>query len=397
MWVCDRGVMRIFPENHTSVRRAVRHLPRLAVVASSLTIILGLTGYAANAASNSGAASAGTARLGAASLRTASWQGGSGYRIYQTTTTTAAPVTTTTAAPSGFTDPFRWRHFPTTTTTAAPVTTTTVAPTTTTVAPTTTTTAAPVTTTTRVPVTTTTLAPVVGPVYPVGISDATEPSGMAPPSATSLAGYSLNYVTDFTGTSLPSGWYSYSGQPGGDPGGQFGSAHTVVSGGLLQLNTWQDAAYGGKWVTGGLCQCGLAKTYGAYFVRSRVTGAGPTQVMLLWPKAPVWPPEVDFNETGGSVTGTSSTVHWSSTNKIDQRGTSIDMTKWHTWGVIWTASSITYTVDGRVWATVSVSSEIPNIAMTLDLQQQTWCSSGWACPTTPQSTLVDWVAEYSAS
>jgi hypothetical protein len=265
---------------------------------------------------------------------------------------------------------------------------------------TTTTTATTTSSTTTVPTstststsTTTTLA---ASSYPIGTVDATSPSGMAPPSATALAGYAQSYVNDFTGTSLPSGWSVYNGTPGGDPGAQFSGSHVVVGGGVLSLNTWQDPAYNNEWVTGGLCQCGHAQTYGAYFVRTRVTGAGPTAVELLWPAANVWPPEVDFNETGGTTTATSATVHFGTANSIDQRSLTIDMTQWHTWGVIWTPTSITYTVDGRAWGTVAVTSEIPNQAMTLDLQQQTWCSSGWACPTAPQSMQIDWVAEYTA-
>ena len=231
--------------------------------------------------------------------------------------------------------------------------------------------------------------------YPTGIPDATEPSGLAPPGTGALAGYALTYVSDFSGASLPAGWDAYSGVPGSDPGAQFGSAHSVVSGGMLQLNASQDPAYNDEWVTGGVCQCGYSQTYGAYFVRSRVTGPGPTGVELLWPLANTWPPEVDFNETGGGTTSTSATLHFGSTNSQDQQTLTIDMTQWHTWGVIWTPSSITYTVDGRAWATVAVSSEIPNQAMTLDLQQQTWCGSGWACPTSNQSMDVDWVAEYA--
>jgi outer membrane protein OmpA-like peptidoglycan-associated protein len=33
--------------------------------------------------------------------------------------------------------------------------------------------------------------------------------------------------------------------------------------------------------------------------------------------------------------------------------------------------------------------------MTLNLQQQTWCSSNYACPTAAQSAQIDWVAEFS--
>ncbi len=171
----------------------------------------------------------------------------------------------------------------------------------------------------------------------------------------------------------------------------------TFSGGMLQLNTWKDPAYGNEWVAGGLCQCGVQNRYGAYFVRSRVTGPGPTQVQLLWPATNTWPPEIDFNESMGTIGKTSATVHFTSKNLQDQRTLDTDLTQWHTWGVIWTPTTITYTVDGKVWGEIKVASEVPDIPMTLDLTQQTWCTSNYACPTAPESTQVDWVAEYSPS
>ena len=122
-------------------------------------------------------------------------------------------------------------------------------------------------------------------------------------------------MTDFTGSTLPSAWGTYEGQPGGDPGAQFDQAHVTVGGGVLQINTSQDPAFNNEWVTGGTCLCNITgQTYGAYFVRSRMTGAGPTGVELLWPDANVWPPEIDFNETNGSSSATTATVHYSSAN-----------------------------------------------------------------------------------
>jgi beta-glucanase (GH16 family) len=243
-----------------------------------------------------------------------------------------------------------------------------------------------------------TIAPTTVPPSAAGVSsDATEPSGQAPPGPDAMAGYTQSYVSDFTGTTLPAGWDPYGGQPGSDPGAQWSTAHDVVSNGMLQLETYQDPAYGNEWVAGGLCQCGHAQTYGAYYVRSKVTGAGPTQVELLWPAGAGWPPEVDFNESDGSTTVTGSTLHFGADNGQDHRQVSIDLTQWHTWGVIWTPTSVTYTVDGQVWGTITVASEIPSEPMTLDLQQQTWCGSGYACPTTPVSMDIDWVAEYSPS
>lgn len=232
--------------------------------------------------------------------------------------------------------------------------------------------------------------------FPDGTPDASEPSGMAPPSANALPGYALTYETNFTGSKLPAGWDVYSGTPGNDPGGQWASSHVVVSGGVLQLNAFQDSAYNNEWVTGGLCQCGVSQVYGAYFVRSRMTGAGPTQAELLWPTG-TWPPEIDFNETFGGDSSTMATVHYSGANLEDQRLLTIDMTQWHTWGVIWSPTSITYTVDGQAWAKVAVAAEIPNQPMSLDIQQQTFCDSGWACPTAPASTQINWVAEYNTA
>jgi hypothetical protein len=230
--------------------------------------------------------------------------------------------------------------------------------------------------------------------YPSGTIDPTEPSGVAPPGAATFTGYTLNYVNDFMGYSLPVGWYVFSGVPGGDPDGQFAASHVVVDGGLLQLKTARDVLYRNKWVTGGVCQCGLARTYGAYFVRSRITGAGPNAAEVLWPSKG-WPPEIDFNETGPSASSTSSTVHFGVKNQMIRRHISIDMTLWHTWGVIWTPSSVTYVVDGQEWGRINKPMAIPRRPMTLDFEQRTSCHPVLDCPTQPVAMLVDWVAEYT--
>lgn len=232
-------------------------------------------------------------------------------------------------------------------------------------------------------------------VFPVGVPDHAAPSGLGPPGAGALPGFTLDYVTDFLGTSIPAGWNVFTGIPGGDPGGQFASSHVVVSGGLLHLNVWKDPSFQNRWVTGGLCQCGLTSTYRAYFVRSRITGGGANQVELLWPESNIWPPEIDFNETLGSKLSTVATIHFGVTNRIDQRYLSIDMSTWHTWGIVWTKSHLIFTVDGREWASTTAAGEIPAVPMRLDLEQRTMCSVGSQCPQKPVSMLVDWVAEYS--
>jgi outer membrane protein OmpA-like peptidoglycan-associated protein len=231
--------------------------------------------------------------------------------------------------------------------------------------------------------------------FPSGIADLSEPSGQAPPSAKSFPGYVQKYVQDFNGTLLPPNWDVFSGKANSGSGSQWGSAHVVVGAGLLSLNTFQDPAYNNQWVSGGLCMCGAPSTYGAYFIRSRETGPGPTVVELLWPVVK-WPPEIDFNETNGDVTATFATLRYGPGGNQSQVVRTVDMTQWHTWGVIWTPTSVLYTVDGHIWGRFQVPSKVPHVSMTLNIQQQTWCSSNYACPTSPQSTLVDWVSEYKA-
>jgi len=231
--------------------------------------------------------------------------------------------------------------------------------------------------------------------YPVGIANPSEPSGFAPPGRTAVAGFTLSYVSDFLGRSVPLGWDVFTGIPGGDPGGQFGRKHVVVSGGMLQLNVFRDYQYGGRWVTAGLCNCGHVQVYGAYFVRSRLTGSGPNEVQLLWPENNTWPPEIDFNETGGGVSSSSSTLHYGKSNKIIRLTVNATMTEWHTWGVVWSPTAISYLLDGRVWASINSPAKMPHIPMRLDLENRVMCVIGRQCPTSPVSMLVDWVAEYT--
>ena len=228
----------------------------------------------------------------------------------------------------------------------------------------------------------------------VGTPSPAEPSGMSPPAVNALAGYTRSYVSDFNNRSLPAGWFVFYGVPGGDPGGHFGLKHVRVGGGLLQLTTWRDPAYQNQWVTGGLCQCSVGQIYGAYFVRSRITGPGPNEVQLLWPITNHWPPEIDFNETGAKDMSTSSTLHYGPTNLMNLHHLRIDMTKWHTWGVIWTATAVIYVVDGTRWAVDTNPSQIPHVRMRLDFEQRAMCSLHKQCPNLPQAMYVDWVAEY---
>lgn len=232
--------------------------------------------------------------------------------------------------------------------------------------------------------------------FPIGIPNGSQPSGMAPPSATSLAGYRLTYVANFNTAGLPNGWIAFSGHPGGIPTASFSKSHVLVSRGLLRVKTYRDPSFANQWTMGGLCQCERPSLYGAYFVRSRVTGPGANNVELLWPNSNIWPPEIDFNENLNHVSLTTSTTHWSQNNQTDFATLRINMLRWHTWGVIWTPTHILYIVDGHPWHEFSTAADIPNQPMVLDFEQRAVCPSTWECPTAPSSMLIDWVAEYQA-
>jgi hypothetical protein len=236
--------------------------------------------------------------------------------------------------------------------------------------------------------------------YPVGVPVAAEPSGMAPPTAGALdkLGYHRVYATDFLGNALPTGWVAFTGVPGGDLNARFSPTHVIVGSGMLRLVTTSTAR--NRWITSGLCQCGNPMRYGAFFVRSKISNAGPNEVELLWPATNQWPPEIDFNETGSRWAATAGTVHFgrnaANDHFIQQNFYPVDLRRWHTWGVLWTPTSVTFTIDGRQWGkAVRTPGTIPRVPMTLDLQQRPGCVPNVPCPSQDQAMYVDWVAEYA--
>jgi hypothetical protein len=184
----------------------------------------------------------------------------------------------------------------------------------------------------------------------------------------------------------------FSGVPKGDPSGLFARSHVVVGTGHLAIKVARRR--GRAWATGGICHCGTPRLYGAFFVRSRVTGGGPDEIDLLWPVARVWPPEIDFNESGAQTQSSTWSVHYGD-NTVVHGSTLVDLLAWHTWGVIWTAHSLRFVLDGRLWGAVLRGSAIPHQPMTLDIQNQTFCGRGTECPARPVTMQVRWVAEYA--
>jgi beta-glucanase (GH16 family) len=178
----------------------------------------------------------------------------------------------------------------------------------------------------------------------------------------------------------------------------------VVRNGVLNLDTYRDPAFGGRWVSAGVSSArALKQTYGKYEVRLRTDpGKGVATVVLLWP-VHQWPPEIDFAEDGGETNArdhVTATLHYGAADKQVQRTVHADFTRWHTVGVEWTPGRLVYTLDGSRWAAMS-HSQVPSQAMELDLQSQAGTCGDVSAPCPDSSTparvgfQVDWVAAYA--
>ena len=219
----------------------------------------------------------------------------------------------------------------------------------------------------------------------------------------SVAGWRLTYSTDFPGNSLPDGWLAYNGEPGGDPYGNWQPSNVSVSGGALHLMATSSAQGGVKFL-------GNPQTYGMYLVRMKADyepGLSINNLAILWPSQRVSgrPRSISSRTWAGpgsifppactrARTGTAAAASPSASNRASNG------TAWHTYGVQWTPSAITYTIDGQVWASTSRGSlsspaQWPTIPMDLTLQSQNQAS---AQPNgTIETMTVAWVAEYAMS
>lgn len=223
-----------------------------------------------------------------------------------------------------------------------------------------------------------------------------------------IAGWHQVFADDFSGTTLnTANWYAYSGQPAGDSVGWWNPTHIVIRNCLLTLKGYRDsAAKAGVFVTAGIGMTNAhAQMYGKYLVRMRADqGDGISAIALLWPRANVWPPEVDFYEDGGGQrTSMSATLHCGSsghdTCQVAKTLSGYNFSQWHTIGVEWTKGKLVYTIDGTAWATVS-NAAVPSIPMVLDLQSQSLtCSQYNTCLDSSTPNEVDmqvaWVVAYT--
>lgn len=225
-------------------------------------------------------------------------------------------------------------------------------------------------------------------------------SGAGVPTSNAL-GRKLVYYDDFIGSSLSSNWGVYDAVPSSSPAGLWRPNQVTVSNSKLVIRATHE---GSRWVTGGVANYTQARqTYGGYEVRFRFPAAtGIKYAFLLWPASGNWPVdgEIDFAEDGGgNRSNTTATLHYGVSNSIIQRDVATSLgsawtsnfTQWHTVGVDWSPGLLQYTLDGKVWASVSTT-DVPTKAMDLALQTEMNGPDG----TTPETVdcEIDWVAVY---
>lgn len=244
-------------------------------------------------------------------------------------------------------------------------------------------------------------------VAPTGV----DPSGETP--STTLSGFTLNYVQDFNGNSIPAGWLAFSGVPGGESASvaQWVPGMCTVSGGEAHFTAQ------------GIDSCGMAfygtnQEYGAWFARlkgdSEPSDMSFSNIFLLWPANNQWPPEIDiYEDSGESRSATSASVINTVGNTCSSDDTPCvkaytqsngqaggvpnDGTQWHTYGVEWTPSGVTWLIDGRVIYTAPASqakspAQQPATPMNMGLQSQNLNGAG--TPAQRETMTVDWVEQY---
>ncbi len=155
-------------------------------------------------------------------------------------------------------------------------------------------------------------------------------------------------------TSTQWGRYGWNNEaPGQGAMGVWSPSNVFTSNGVMTLRT-QYA--NGVWTSGGVSSGSLySASGGRWEFRAKFpVSKGIQYAFLLYPSDGTWPPEIDIVEgrvNGPQVMGA---YHYDADNKqslvfFDNP----DMSGWHTYGVIVGATTITYTFDGRPWATVT--------------------------------------------
>jgi beta-glucanase (GH16 family) len=214
---------------------------------------------------------------------------------------------------------------------------------------------------------------------------------------------------------MPANWDAYNGTPGGESANEakWVPSMCTFSGGEAHFTA------------AGIDSCGLQyygspQKYGAWFARLKTdvepSGELFSNIFLLWPTSNDWPPEIDIYEDHGGRASTTANVYDTvgstcgsspsaqclapyAQGNSSTGGVSNDDTQWHTYGVEWTPSGISWLIDGNVVYTASASqakspATQPAETMGMDLQSQNLQGTSGAS-SEEETMTVDWVEQFS--
>jgi Ca2+-binding RTX toxin-like protein len=157
-----------------------------------------------------------------------------------------------------------------------------------------------------------------------------------------------------------------------------------------------------EWISGVLETHGtFEQTYGYFEIRAKTPeGQGLWPAFWLVPADYSWPPEIDILESLGSATDVyRAAVHaeiWGTKVTAAQTWLVPEMSEdFHTYGMLWTPETVTFTFDGRVMLEVATPEDMHGpMSMRLNLAVGGW--EGGPDDTTPdgQSFEIDYVRAY---
>ena len=224
---------------------------------------------------------------------------------------------------------------------------------------------------------------------------------------TSMPGWKADFVDNFQGPLKTSVWGRYQGGQAIGGHSTYQSANlwvdndVQVGDGVLKLTTKK---VNGSWTSGGMSSArGFSATRGKWVFKAKFDRAyGVGYAFLLMPKGGGWPPELDIIEGTMGGPHIMSTFHYGTTSnhlQVQRWIKGVNMKVWHTYGVVMSSNRISYTIDGREWASVTTSA-VPTMPMWFGMQAavKNCAKSTGEClsSATPTSANihVDWVAHY---
>ncbi|HEY1978101.1 MAG TPA: glycoside hydrolase family 16 protein [Candidatus Baltobacteraceae bacterium] len=192
--------------------------------------------------------------------------------------------------------------------------------------------------------------------------------------------------------------------------------NVALRGGYLNLTAKPQTAYAGHPYTSGMIATGgrpntkstFSYLYGYAEARIKLPrGAGMWPAFWLVPANRTWPPEIDIMEFQGvRPKNDIVTIHWGTAKHPQQNGSTVDTGTdlwrgYHTYGLDWEASRVTWYFDGKAIKSYTDTAHIPHQPMYVILNLAV---GGWLPhqlepkrKSFPATASVDYVRIWSAS